>query len=211
MKSDFGCHDNQANRYDNCVRTNLGDYIRENYFDILDRIIRLSDLQTGVRILDIGVGTGLLTERLPSGVAVCGIDISEKMMLKIQKKRLDVELKYGSFLKIPYDSSSFDRVISSFAFHHVSDNKKEQAFCEMNRVLHKNGKIIIGDFMFENDLQKEALIRKFEKEKRSDMLDEMKEEHFTNIEIASKWLTRLGYDISCERASTLSWILIAKR
>ncbi|MEX0974868.1 MAG: class I SAM-dependent methyltransferase [Bacillota bacterium] len=204
-----GCHDSQADSYDKQVLADPGDYIRENYFGILDRVAELIPVGRSLRILDIGIGTGLLTERMPQKMDLYGIDISPKMMDKIREKGLPVQLKVGSFLDIPFPDSHFDRIVSTFAFHHLTPEEKEKAYAEMHRVLKPDGFIIIGDFMFESEAQADRLSQRFRSEGRTDMLEEFEEECFTYIDSATASLSRLGYNVCYERGSTLSWIIRA--
>lgn len=205
----IGCHDSQAESYENEVRNNLNDYVRENYFEILDAVIRQAELSTGLKVLDIGIGTGLLTERLPVGLELYGVDLSPKMMDKVREKKLPVNLALGDFCHIPHPDHSFDRVISTFAFHHVNFDEKAVALAEMDRVLKPGGSIVIGDFMVENQSQKLNLLEKFRNENRADMLQELEEEYFTDLEQACSTLQSLGYQTTYQRVATLSWILQA--
>lgn len=209
-----GCHDSQADSYDRLIEANSGDYIRENYFAILDRVVSLLPpipSSTSPRILDIGIGTGLLTERMPKGLALFGIDISPKMMDKVREKGLPVELRTGSFLDIPYQDGYFDGIVSTFAFHHLVPEEKEKAYLEMHRVLKPGGYIIIADFMFEDERQSAELADRFRAEGRTDMLEEFEEESFTYIDCAAASLGALGYTLVYERGSTLSWIIKAQK
>jgi putative AdoMet-dependent methyltransferase len=203
-------HDSQAENYDAQVRRNLGDYIRENYFQILDRVVELIEFSPDAHVLDIGAGTGLLAERVThSNIKLYGIDISEKMMDQIRKKGLRIELRTGHFLDIPFDDKQFECVVSTFAFHHVPDRLKVTAFDEMRRVMKPNGRLIIADFMTENDNQRKKLIHRFHKEGRQDMILELNDEEFMNIEHAIGYFESHGYKVSVERGSTLTWIFSA--
>lgn len=192
MKRIDGCHDSQADSYDRRVVAGPGDYIRENYFGMLDRVVGLIPVGRSLRILDIGIGTGLLAERMPKTIALCGIDISPKMMEKIREKGLPVELKVGGFLDIPYPDEHFDGIVSTFAFHHLIPEEKEKAFVEMHRVLKPGGFMVIADFMFENEAQAANLAERFRAEGRLDMLEEFEEECFTYIDSAANSLNCLG-------------------
>lgn len=206
-----GGHDNQAESYEANVHAGLHDYIRERYFDVLDTVVRKADIQNNLSVLEIGIGTGLLTERIPDFVSTYGIDISEKMMEKAKAKGLKVELKYGSFTQIPYSDRCFDRIVSTFAFHHLTPEEKQVAFIEMDRVLKPSGMIVIGDFMMEDENQRKELIERFSSEGREDMLEELEDEYFLDITKEIVGLSRLGYKIEYERVSTLSWVLIASK
>lgn len=211
MKKKVGCHDGQADFYDKSVRENSTGYIRENYFNILNTVINSLNLENKMKVLDIGIGTGLLTERMPNDLELYGIDISEKMMDKIKEKSLKVNLQIGNFCNIPFQDKYFDRIVSTFAFHHLKDKEKEEAFIEMDRVLKPYGYLVIGDFMIENDEEMNLLIKKFTNENRNDMLQELQDENFTNIKKTIKFLHTLNYDITYKKGSTLTWILSAQK
>lgn len=209
MLDNSSIHNHQAANYDEQIKKNSNDYLRENYFEILDRVITLAELKKGMKVLDIGVGTGLLTERLPKGLSNFGIDVSEEMLKKAGEKNLPIKLQKGSFLNIPFADNEFHRIISTFAFHHLS--AKEKAFLEMDRVLFEDGIIIIGDFMFKDEKQKNEVVNRFHKEKRDDMLIEIEDEYFMDISKTKRFLNDLSYEISYERASVISWILKARK
>lgn len=205
------CHDAQAEHYDARVARHLGDYIRENYFGVLDRVIDRAELSSGQSVLDIGVGTGLLSAKMDTGADLYGIDISGKMMAKARDKGLRLRLSYGDFLHVPFRDSSFDRIVSTFAFHHLRTEEKERGYHEMDRLLRPGGIIVIGDFMFENDGQRQDLVRKFESEGRTDMVEELDEEFFLDMSHDVPLLEQLGFRVSRERLSTLSWVLTCAR
>ncbi len=211
MLDNGSIHNRQAEHYDEKIKGDVNDYLRENYFEILDRVVTLADLKKGMRVLDIGVGTGLLTERLPKGLSNFGIDISEKMLEKAKEKNLPIKLQKGDFLNIPFVDNRFHRIISTFAFHHLSSKEKEKAFTKMDCALLKNGIIVIGDFMFKDENQKNEVINKFKKENRKDMLLEVEDEYFMDISSVEKVLRNLNYNVIYERASVLTWILKAKK
>lgn len=202
-----GSHDAHAARYEEMLEYEIDDYIRENYFVIQQRVIDWANLTAGMVLLEIGIGTGLLTEKIPEGVVIFGIDISEKMMEKAREKNLPIKLIVGSFLDIPFPDQFFQRIVSTFAFHHLTPEEKILAFQEMDRVLQPGGSWLIGDFMFENDQQKDELVEKFTAEGRTDMLEEFEEEYFTEIDTSIEILEEMGYQVEYERGSTLSWIL----
>lgn len=101
--------------------------------------------------LDIGTGTGNLAGKLMhQGVRMSGVDQSKEMLKQCNKKFPDIETKLGNFLAIPYLDGQFDFVVSSFAFHHLTDQQKILAIHEMRRILKPHGRICITDLMVAN-------------------------------------------------------------
>lgn len=99
----------------------------------------------GKKALDFGCGSGRSTRFLKSlGFETIGVDINRKML--DEAKQLDPDgnyrlIKSGS---IPCQDSSFDLVLLSLVLMEVSSiEKMEQIFLELNRVLKKEGIVII--------------------------------------------------------------------
>jgi ubiquinone/menaquinone biosynthesis C-methylase UbiE len=212
MTERFGCHNSQAASYDTRVvrgSREPGNYIRKNYFSILERVIELCQPGPGTRILDIGIGTGLLAERLPAGVEAYGIDISGRMLDQTRSKQLTVALASAEFRYIPFADSTFDRIVSTFAFHHVPYPEKDGAIREIDRVVRPGGMIVIADFMFEDERQKRSLIDSFPTPQRADLIEDIDDEYFTFIDQVKAVLGDIGYTVAHERGSTITWIIKA--
>jgi putative AdoMet-dependent methyltransferase len=206
------CHDNQAEHYDLQVKNSqndTSDYIRENYATIHQTALHMLELNPRDRLLDIGIGTALLEEKITTKLSFYGIDISERMLAKAQEKGLSIELKKGSFLSIPYPEKYFTKIVTCFAFHHLDDTEKSVAIDEMFRVLTSNGILVIADFMYKNKTEKANLTKRFTTEGRKDMLEEMEEENFTDIEWLTGIIKRYGRKIYTQQGSTISWIVKA--
>jgi ubiquinone/menaquinone biosynthesis C-methylase UbiE len=209
----FGCHNSEAKTYDERIYKDIKDtqnYIREKYFEVHKEVLRMAELKDGENILDIGIGTGLLEEKIKKKVHLYGIDISGKMMEKIKRKNLNpTQLKIGSFTKIPYKDKVFEAIVSCFAFHHLTDDEKVLSILEMKRVLKDKGRIVIGDLMYRDEKAKKMLVEKFRREKRDDVIRDMEEEYFTNVEWFSRKLEKNNFKISYKQLSTLNWVLKA--
>jgi ubiquinone/menaquinone biosynthesis C-methylase UbiE len=100
------------------------------------------------QILDLGCGTGALLKRLvplvPEG-SLAGLDLSPEM-LSVARHKLpaSVELQVGRVENLPFANESFDRVISSSAFHYF--RHPGQVMQEMKRVLKPNGQLVMTDW-----------------------------------------------------------------
>ena len=108
------------------------------------RALRRAGLSTGMRVLDIGVGTGLTARQAallvgPSG-KITGIDPSSGMIESAQLPAA-VELLLGSAESIPVDSASADFLSMGYALRHIAD--LSAAFTEFMRVLKPGGRICL--------------------------------------------------------------------
>ncbi|ENQ3078158.1 class I SAM-dependent methyltransferase [Bacillus sp. WLY-B-L8] len=100
-------------------------------------------------ILDIGIGTGAFAALVSKNDSnIFGIDLSEKMLEQCQNKHPNFHLKTGTFTNTGQKSESFDSVISSFCFHEVLPEQREEACSEVYRILKPNGTFLLLDIMF---------------------------------------------------------------
>lgn len=126
----------------------------KNYDKLLQEVFRVATNGLGeeANVLDIGVGTSNLAGLfIDKNFSVVGLDQSVKMMVKAKDKFPTLDLKYGDFLRLPFENDTFDRIVSTYAFHHLTDDEKEEALKEMLRVLKDNGEIVIGDITLQDN------------------------------------------------------------
>ena len=71
-------------------------------------------------------------------------------------------MKLGNFLALPFTDHSFDFVVSSFAFHHLSPDQQLLALQEMQWVLTSRGRIGLTDLMFVDATHRDSYIRQAE-------------------------------------------------
>lgn len=151
--------DKWAKEYDNDVKECYlnKEYPFDGYFDVFDII--LNQIQENSKILDVGFGTGILTKQIyDKGCIVYGIDFSEKMVLISKEKMPNAtfyQLDFNDDLPNGLKQEKFDYIISTYAFHHLDDNKKIDFILELSKMLNDNGKIIIGDISFNNQNEQE--------------------------------------------------------
>jgi len=117
-------------------------------------LIEQANIESGHSILDIGCGTGTLIvtlERQYSDVRVVGLDPDAKALERAHKKvmraKVSVQLDHGFADELPYDKQSFDRVLSSFMFHHLDEQERERTSREVRRVLKPGSSFHLLDFV----------------------------------------------------------------
>ena len=117
--------------------------------DRLPQLVSLFSLQKGVKILDVGAGTGgivpYLLEAIGPEGSIWAIDFAEEMV-KIGGKKFQKEsrviFELASVEDLPYKERVFDQIVCFGAFPHFED--KIKALEEMNRVLKSQGTLIIA-------------------------------------------------------------------
>lgn len=100
------------------------------------------------RVLDLGCGTATLTlpiKKIHPDATVIGIDGDEDILhigrKKIEKAGINITLTRGMAFNLPYLNASFDRVLSSLMFHHLTRENKVRSLKEVHRVLRPGGSI----------------------------------------------------------------------
>lgn len=133
--------------YDPVVRSTT----RERIFKTA--LVNQSNIKAGHHVLDLACGTGtlaiMLKQAAPSAV-VTAIDGDPKILHKAKEKtrRLGLEIRFdeGMSFSMPYQDASFDTVISSLFFHHLTRENKLKTLCEVKRVLKPQGALHIADW-----------------------------------------------------------------
>jgi len=113
---------------------------------IADAIKQKFSLNKEMKIMDFGVGTGLLGFEIAKEVKkVFGVDMSPSMLAKLKEKNtpdLSIEAVEQDIVKQPL-SDIFDGIVSSMTLHHVQD--LEAFFKSIYKNLPKDGFIAIAD------------------------------------------------------------------
>jgi len=133
--------------YDPLIRWTL----RESTFK--RQLLKQARIERGHRVLDLGCGTGTLTLLIKSyypRADVVGLDGDPKVLeiarAKATRAGLDVTLDNGIAYELPYADESFDRVISSLLFHHLTRENKERTLKKTFRVLRRGGQLHVADW-----------------------------------------------------------------
>ena len=91
----------------------------------------------------------LLKRQFPAA-QVIGLDPDPKALRRAQNKvaraAVSVQLDRGFSDQLPYEKESFDRVFSSFMFHHLDEQQREETLKEVLRVLKPGGSFHLLDF-----------------------------------------------------------------
>lgn len=196
-------HDLLLPLYDPLLKISGGDRARR-------ALIAQARLEAGMRVLDIGCGTGTLLHDLLQahpGLEVTGIDPDPKALERTQRKLaaagLEAHLSTASADALPHADASFHRVFSSLMFHHLKPDQKAATLAEVLRVLRPCGSLHLLDFGGSGERRDGFFGRTFhrqhiEENYRGAIVDQMDKAGFQDVrEVAHRHLLfglgRLGY------------------
>lgn len=125
------------------------DKIRQGFFStkVREKALATANIQPGKTAVDLGAGTGFITEGLlENGLKVIAVDQSEAMII-VMKKKFEkfnsIGYKVGEAENLPIQDASVNYVFSNMYLHHVESPIK--AIKEMVRILKTGGQVIITD------------------------------------------------------------------
>jgi len=110
------------------------------------RLVADARLRPGLRVLDLGSGTGypalLVAQTVGPGGSVTGLDLAEQMLDVARRKASSLKLtnvtfRTGDIAALPFDADSFDAVTSRFCLMFLPEIPKAAA--EIARVLKPGG------------------------------------------------------------------------
>lgn len=190
--------------YDKSVEASSKEYPFDGYYEVLNQVYNSIEGKNGKRILDVGFGTGVLTNKLyEDGAKIYGMDFSQGM-IDIAKSKMPE----GTFIQWDFNNGvphrlkelKFDYIVSSYAIHHLNDEKKVEFIGELKQLLNPSGKIIVADVAFETQQDLEDC-----KEVSGDKWDE--DEIYMVASEITKGLEGKGINCSYKQISSCAGIL----
>ncbi|MGD6779609.1 class I SAM-dependent methyltransferase [Sutcliffiella horikoshii] len=200
-----------ANYYDATVSGKDQEYaeVFRGYDDILKDVAS----KALSPVVEFGVGTGNLTaELLKQGKKVYAIEPSKTMREKAAEKLPQtVSIEDGDFLSFPEPADQVQSIVSTYAFHHLTDGEKEEAVAYYGKLLDKGGKIVFADTVFENDDAYRATIEQAEKHTFLNLANDLKTEYYTTISVLTDIFEKHGFEVEYQRFNHFVWVMEATK
>jgi ubiquinone/menaquinone biosynthesis C-methylase UbiE len=127
---------------------------------VIADLLRRSRLLDARRVLDLGVGTGIVWERvgrLRPGTLVAGIDLSAGMLeVAHARPAPDLHVVRADFAALPFRARCFDVAVSIFASRHSPD--LAQMLAGVARVLAPGGRLVLIDYAGDTQLRMAGMV-----------------------------------------------------
>ncbi len=193
--------------YDDDIRRSIPGH--DELHKAIEKVVReFSKKHEVKKILELGVGTGLTSEKILKLIptaSLMAIDFSEQMTGGAKKRLSKYNVKYvlGDYSELKFDSD-FDMVLSVIGIHHQNDEGKKKLFRKISNCLKSGGIFIFGDLVTYKDKKKAAVndARHYhhlvENARDDQALEEWAHHHkFLNllapIEYQIEWLKKAGF------------------
>lgn len=205
--------DDWADDYDRTIASDHGEYIEvfRNYNEILNETVRHIAKFRGAKVIDLGAGTGNLTDVSSKfGYYTVGIEPNSKMLDIAKEKYPSIEFLPGTFLSMPVNDHSADAITNSYAFHHLTDEEKSIAAKLFKAKLKDDGVVVIADTMYETLDAKRSIIDEAHENGHFALENDLKTEYYTTHESLTRIFENEGFTVSFQQMNKFVWILTAK-
>lgn len=168
--------------------------IYAGYDSVLDAIVKHVRPVAGEQGLELAVGTGNLSAKFVAmGAKMSGVDQSFEMLRRCRIKCPNVVTKLGNMLAAPFYSGVFDFIVSSYAFHLLTDEQQLLALREVDRLLRAGGRLCIADHMFIDSEHRKFVTSELEEQGDKQAIQAIKTHNFAEVSRLNSWLESHDY------------------
>ncbi|GGD15791.1 MerR family transcriptional regulator [Pontibacillus salipaludis] len=203
----------QARDYDKSLKMNGYRFnVHEHYEEALEKAVEVVQPKEGEKGVDIGIGTGNLGSQFtPKGACIIGVDQSDEMLSVCKEKHPQIDVRHGHFLALPVMDGEVDFITTSYALHHVTEEEKELALREMDRILKPNGRIAIVDLMFADQHDRECVVGDFKDAGNQEAIFAIEDEYYANRSNLVAWFEQLGYKVHTHSFNNILHMVYAEK
>lgn len=170
-------------------------------------VIQLTQSYENPEILDLGAGTGILTQLLykqhpESNITL--VDMSTKMLNIAKEKFKEQNFKYieADYLKHNFENK-YDIIVSSLSIHHLADEEKQKLYKKIYESLNEDGIFINADQVYGSTEYTEKIYKNQDEThlSKQDMPDDEKQilrnrrklDKPATLKDTVKWYEEIGY------------------
>ncbi|WP_391117074.1 class I SAM-dependent DNA methyltransferase [Psychrobacillus sp. L3] len=202
--------DEWAYSYDASVSGEDPEYrdVFEGYETILSEVAK----RVSGTVIEFGTGTGNLTAKLiEAGISVIGIEPNTKMRQVTADRFPAINIIDGDLLQFNVVTENIDAIVSSYVFHHLTDEEKGEALKTYAKLLPANGKVVFADTVFITDGAKNEQIIKERNRGFHNVADDLEREYYTTIPTLTKLFDDAGFQVSFLKMNDFVWLMDATK
>lgn len=199
-----------ATDYDSTVGGNDPQYaaVFEDYDVILDEVVN----QSMGKVAEFGMGTGNLAIKLiEAGHDVIGIEPSKAMRKIAERKLPKLTVVDGDFINYPDCLQGVDTIVSTYAFHHLTDDEKRVAIKQFTQILPENGRVVFGDTMFKSVAAKQLEIGNAVDKGFTTLAEDLNREYYPTIDTMRNAFETNHFDVSFKQMNDFVWVITANK
>ncbi|HTX91583.1 MAG TPA: class I SAM-dependent methyltransferase [Anaerolineales bacterium] len=195
--------DDWAETYDDSVSADRFPFY--GYQETLEKAVALAAVRPGMRVLDLGAGTGNLSMQFAKeGCELCCTDFSEAMLARARQKLPAARfLLHDLRAALPPEfEGPFDRIVSAYVFHHFELDEKLHILQSLREHLAPGGQMVIADIAFPGPVAIERM--------KASMGADWEEEFYWIAEAAIPALEKAGFKVEYLQVSACAGIFLIR-
>lgn len=196
-----------AEEYDDYVQGKDQQY--KEVFADYDRILEEIVEKSSDNVMEFGIGTGNLTYKLLNAEkSVFAVEPSSQMRKLANKKLPEHFMVYdGDLQQYPTPPHKIDTIVSSYVFHHLTDEEKSIVLKQYNQLLTFGGKVIFADTMFISEAAYKLMIEEAMNMGYAELVEDLNREHYPLLPVVYEALKQAGFsDLSFRQMNKFVWI-----
>lgn len=201
--------DEWVHTYDDSVNGKDKEY--EDVFVKYNEILQAVADRAIEPVIEFGVGTGNLTQKMVDrGLEVVGIEPNQAMREATAEKFPALKIIDGDFLEFeqPVNVKSFT---STYAFHHLTDAEKAQAFKLYAEKLPAGGKVVFADTVFKSEEAKQQMIEFEESRGYANLVEDLNREYYTTLPVMKELIEAAGFEVEFTQLNNYVWLIDATK
>ncbi|UFU00410.1 methyltransferase domain-containing protein [Radiobacillus kanasensis] len=199
-----------AESYDQTVTGHDPQY--RDVFDKYDTILEEVASQADGNVLEFGVGTGNLSKKLmDKGHYVIGVEPSRAMREEASAKYPNLTIHDGDFLSFPKLEEPISTIVSTYAFHHLTDEEKGKALAGFRELLPIGGKVVFADTAYESEETKQTIFEEAKEQGFKDLLYDLSTEYYPMLSVLEELFESNGFNVSFQKMNKFVWLMVAEK
>ncbi|WP_093216723.1 class I SAM-dependent DNA methyltransferase [Sediminibacillus albus] len=202
--------DKWAGSYDESVTGHDPQY--RAVFDKYDTILNEVTNHAEGNVLEFGVGTGNLSKKLmDAGHTVIGVEPSQAMREATAEKFPDLTVFDGDFLSYPDLDVPISTIVSTYAFHHLTDEEKGRAIKGFSKLLPKGGKVVFADTAYKSQEEKDKIHQLAKDNGYQDLLYDLTTEYYPMVDVLKDLFEDNGFYVTFKQMNEFVWLMVADK